>query len=309
MTNFRLIGFAAFASIGIALSADARVWTDSTGRYSVEADLIAFDDETIVLQRADHQLGAVPIEKLSEADREYLKSKEAGEATKEVTGKLQTWTMQSGLKVLGKVVDYCRRDATIQRRRGKIYVNDRVFENLPEIYQRMVPRIVGHFEEVRQPNKSGLESWLVRQRGQPRTFSLEGVILELENGDEYCVPFFFFSEADLKVLQPGWEQWLKAHQDEDYENTDKQAFMLQAAAAARYRDQQVDRQIALMQLNLQAVQAGVTSLWEVTLYPAAAGVGPPLWVVMPGRNSGQATVAAMQANPGYVVGPVRRVSN
>jgi hypothetical protein len=286
----------------------ARVWTDSSGRYSLEADLIAFDDETVVLQRADHHLGAVPIEKLSDADREYLKSKEAIDATQEVTGKMQTWTMQSGLKVLGRVVDYARRDMTVQRRRGRVYVNDRQFENLPEIYQRMVPRIVAHFEELRQPDKNGLEAWLIRQRGEPRTFSLEGVILELENGDEYGVPFFFFSEADLKVLRPGWEEWLKAHKEDNYENQEDQTFMLQAAAAARFRDQQVDRQIAMMQLNLQAVQAGVTSLWEVTLFPAAAGVGPPLWVVMPGRNSAQATAAAMQANPGYVAGPIRRVS-
>ena len=43
-------------------------------------------------------------------------------------------------------------------------------------------------------------------RGEPRTYTCEGVVLELENGDEYGVPFFFFSEDDLKTLSPGWQR-------------------------------------------------------------------------------------------------------
>ena len=59
---------------------------------------------------------------------------------------------------------------------------------------------------------------------------------------------------------------------------------------------------------MQAVQAGLTSLWEVTLFPAGGRGGPPLWVVVPGRDSRQATAAALQQNPGFVAGPVRRVA-
>jgi hypothetical protein len=286
----------------------ARVWTDTTGKYTIDADLIAFNDKTVVLQRKDHELGAVPIEKLSAADQQYLKTKEAGDIKDRVTGKLQTWTMRDGARVLGRVVDYARRDITLQRRRGKIYVNDRVFENLPKIYQMMVPKIVAHFERINQVDKQGLTAWLVRQRGQPRTFTLEGVIMELENGDEYGVPFFFFSEEDLRVLQPGWNEWLAANHEQNYDQQQDHSFLLQAAAAARQQDQQVQHRIAQMQLNLQAVQAGLTSLWEVTLYPARGNAGPPLWVVAPGRNSAQASQTAMSQNPGYVAGPVRRVS-
>jgi hypothetical protein len=291
-------------------AAQARVWTDSTGRYTIEANLVAFDDHMVVLQREDHQLGGVQIDKLSEADREYLKSKEASETTSKMTGKMQIWTLANGLKVPGKVVDFARKDVTFQRRRGKIYVNDRQFENLPEVYQKMIPHIVAHFEPINPLDKTGVEMWLVRHKGGPVTYTLEGVLLELENGDTYGVPFFFFSAEDLKVLQPGWDSWVSANKaEQDSQMREQQSFMLQAAAAARHQDQQVQRQIAMMQLNLQAVQAGLTSLWEVTLYPARAGVGPPLWVVMPGRNSGQATAEALASHPGYMAGPVRRVSN
>jgi hypothetical protein len=308
MIDRHLIARSVLLSLLIAVAGQARVWTDTTGKYTIDADLVAFNDKTVVLQRKDHELGAVPIDKLSSADRAYLKSTEAGEIKDRVTGKIQTWTMQDGTKVLGRVVGYARRDVTLQRRRGKIYVNDRVFENLPKIYQRMVPKIVAHFEKMNFVDKQGLEAWLVRQKGQPRTFNLEGVLLELENGDEYGVPFFFFSDEDLQVLQPGWNEWLAEHQDQDYQQAEDHSFMLQTAAAARHQDEQVDRRIALMQLNLQAVQAGVTSLWEVTLYPGRGNAGPPLWVVAPGRNSAQASQNAMSQNPGYVAGPVRKVA-
>ena len=79
-------------------------------------------------------------------------------------------------------------------------------------------------------------------------------------------------------------------------------------AAARQHDAQVRREIAMMQLKLQAVEAGVTSLWEVTLYPDRGNNSPPQWVVVPGRDSRQATANALAQNLGFVAGPVRRIA-
>jgi hypothetical protein len=59
--------------------------------------------------------------------------------------------------------------------------------------------------------------------------------------------------------------------------------------------------------TLQAVEAGITSLWEITLYPAGGKAGPPLWVVMPGRNSAEATAQALAQNAGYVAAGARKV--
>ena len=128
----------------------------------------------------------------------------------------------------------------------------------------------------------------------------------MENGDEYGVPFFFFSDEDLSMLQPGWDEWLAVHQDHD--KRDDEAFRLQSLAAAYHRDKQMDRQIAIMNLNMQAIQAGLTSAWEVTLYPVGDNPNPPMWVVAPGRNSAQAKAWALQNNPGFVAGAIRRVS-
>jgi hypothetical protein len=50
----------------------ARVWTDSTGHYSLDATLVTFNDRSVVLQREDHELVAIPIDQLSEKDRVFL---------------------------------------------------------------------------------------------------------------------------------------------------------------------------------------------------------------------------------------------
>jgi hypothetical protein len=285
-----------------------RVWTDATGAFTMEAELIAFNDRSAVLQRADHELVAIPIQQLSEQDRKYLASDEGGKVASGWTDGQQTWTLRDGTKIVGRLVDYTSRDLTIQRRRRRIYVNDRAFDNLPEFYQQLVPAIVAHIEKLPRADRRGLQNWLTQQGGQPRSFKVDGVILETENGDEYGIPFFLFSDEDLAVLKAGWDESQAIHAGKDFAAQEDHAFWLQSLAAARSRDAQVQREIAMMQLKLQAVDAGLTSLWEVTLRPAAGNGGPPRWVVVPGRDSRQATQAALQQNPGFIVGPVRRVS-
>lgn len=290
-----------------ASPAPARTWTDSTGKYTLDAELIGFDDDSVVLQRAsDHHLGEIARDKLSKKDQQYLESKEAQESTERLLGAKQLWTGADGLKVEGRIVDFLQKDITLHRRRSRLYVNDRPYKNLPPIYQKIVWRVVEHFEGVEINQEIDLNRWVAQQRHKPRTFHCEGVVLELDNGDEYAVPFFLFSQDDLAVLQPGYQEWKSA--ESDYEAREDVATRLQALAAARQQDKQVDRQIARMQLAMQAVVAGVASLWEVTLYPAAGTPGAPIWAVYPGRDSRAAAQAALAANPGYVMGPVRKVS-
>src|SRR5262245_38096396 len=55
----------------LANAGNARIWTDSTGRYTLEAKLVTFNERSVVLKREDHELVAIPIEKLSGKDREF----------------------------------------------------------------------------------------------------------------------------------------------------------------------------------------------------------------------------------------------
>ena len=313
-SNRPLIGLLLFGAFA-AGPADARVWTDVTGIYTIEAELVGFDEKMAILQRESGELGAFPVEKLSEEDREYLKSKAALETHDKNLGALQTWTTAKGLKVVGRIVDYAQREITIQRRRGRVFVDDTQFENLPPIYQSILMAVVEHVENFPVTNRADLERWVLSLRGQPKTYKLDGVIIELENGDEYRVPFFLFSEQDQAILQGGYDEWLKDQglpaqgaTAPEYSSPDEHELRLQSLAAAYQRNQQINQQIAIMNLNMQAIQSGLTSAWEVTLYPVAGNPFPPRWVVTMGRNSQIATEVALQQNPGFVPGPVRRVS-
>ena len=93
----------------ISAVAGGRTWTDSTGNYHLDADLIAFNDTAVTLEKENHQLVAVPIDKLSQDDQAYLQSKDVAEHSRQSAAAMQTWTMASGLKVMGKVVDYAPR--------------------------------------------------------------------------------------------------------------------------------------------------------------------------------------------------------
>ncbi len=290
--------------VGMTVPVHAREWRDSTGKFSVQAELIASTEDQVVLKREDGRLVALSISQLSAADQEYLKSQEATQLGG--AGDLQTWTLKDDWKVNGRVVAYGRKNVVIQRRRGRVYVNDRVFGNLPPIYQRMVPEIVSHFEGVELNDANAFNAWVLRQRGQARTFEVDGVMLELENGDEYAVPFIFFSSDDKKVLQPGWERWLAAHQDEV--RRQQEDFFLQAQAEAYFHDRRVNQQIAAMQLTLMAVNAGVVDLWEVYLEPPLGVALPPQFVVVPARNSQQAIEMALSKNPNFFVGSARRLN-
>lgn len=294
------------ATLLVLTDAHARQWTDRTGVYHLEASLVGFNDEMVIVQRNDGELGAFPIEALSQADREFLQSKEAEQINTENLGELQTWTMNSGLKMVGRIVDYAKRDVTIQRRRGKIYVNNEVYENVPKIYQLMLPRVVERLESLEKLNQQDFKQWVKDLHGRPQTYTLEGVVLELENGNEYVVPFFLFRPSDRDIVKAGWETWL-ANQ-EDYERQSEEAFRLQSRLAAYQRDKEIERQIAIMDLNLQSVQSGLTNAWEVTLYPQPGNPYPPRWVVVLARSSEQAAGTALMQNPGFASGPVRRVS-
>ena len=302
----RIVLLMSFVLAGISALADGRTWTDSTGDYRVEAELIGFNDATVVLKKENRQLVAVPIAKLSKDDRTYLASKEAAESTYPSADGMQIWTMASGLKVVGRVVGYGRKDVTIQRRHGQIYVNDRRFDNLPDVYQKMLPKLVAHFERTEINDKREFQSWVVALRGEPRTFTCEGVVLELANGDEYGVPFFFFCENDLKLLHPGWERWLAA--DKDRAKQEQESFLLQSQAKAYQKDRATQQQIAIMQLQMQGYQAGAFDLWEVQLFPGPRVVSSPLWVVVPGRDSRSAAAEAVRLNPGFAAGAVSKVN-
>lgn len=302
---FRLFAFT-LVCCALTDAVQARIWTDATGQYTVEADLFAFNNEHVIVQREDGQMGMFAIASLSDDDKSYLESEEAASLSEANLDQEQAWTMKGGFRLVGRIVDYAKVQVTLQRRRGKSWVNDRQYKTLPPVYQVIVRKSLEHLEGLEDVDDRAVDAWMVKQKGQPRVFDIEGVVVELGDGNEYTIPFFLFSSESLKILKSGWDEWIAAHSD--YETQNDESFRLQSMAAAMQRERAIDREIAVANLGMNAINAGVTSLWEVTLYPANGNMAAPGWVVVPGRNSEQAKFNALQRYPGFVAGPIRRVS-
>lgn len=62
-------------SVLLVGTADARIWTDATGTFSVKAELVGIADGEVQLKRDDGTVITVPISKLSQADLAFLETK------------------------------------------------------------------------------------------------------------------------------------------------------------------------------------------------------------------------------------------
>ena len=292
---------------GVFQQDDLREWSDTSGHYKINARMIACDDEHVVLQKEGGKLISFAVKDLCEKDQQFVKSTADETDSPAADDAIKTWTMRDGMRVRGRVADFANREVTIMNSRGRIYVNDQLLENLPDIYQKMIPQFVSHFEKRQFDDDYPFDRWLNRLTRKGKTYKLEGVMLELPGGDRYAVPFFFFSDADRKALDPMWQRWVAAK--EDSKNREKEEFYLRAQEDARHQEKEENdrrmRQIAEVSLQLQAYDAGLFDLWEVELFPA---FGRPVWVVVPGRNSAQATDNALAKYPNANVGIVAKVS-
>ncbi|XZE19377.1 hypothetical protein SH449x_004696 [Pirellulaceae bacterium SH449] len=313
---WRALVCTAILSLASHTFGDTREWSDASGNFKIRGTLLAANDDEAVIKldkpEKGRELLAVSLSDLSEQDREYVLSQEADNEFRQ-QGEKHSWELKNGLNVFGRAVSFVQKDLSLQRRRGKLYVNDRLFDNLPEIYQKMLPYIVGHFENRTFNTKRQFDDWVVSQRTKINTYSCEALVIEFPNGDEYAVPLFFFTSSAMASLKSAYEQWqadLKVERsaEEQAERQRQHDLYLQSRASAYQQQQTEMMEIARMQLLMNSVQAGVTSLWEVYMFPGPGVVGFPLSVVVPGRDSNQASFIAMQNNPGYVVGPIRRFS-
>jgi hypothetical protein len=295
--------------------AEARQWSDSTGRLKIDADFFAANEDTVVIKKRNGSLVGLEISQLSEADQLYvaekraeLQSKTASSATDIET--FQTWTSKGGFESRGRIIAFGRQQVTIQRIAGVVNVNGTAFSRLNAFYQHIVPKIVAQYEDPSVTDEKALERWLKEKGGNPPVFNVEGVLMKLEDGSELAVPFFLFSENDLEVLAPGWEQWKAA---EASESERKREDFLMSVQADNYQQQQASQaaasqQIQMMQLQMLAVNAGVISIWEVIMRPADNVYHRTFSVMVPAANSEQARYAAFQQYPGYHLVGIRRAS-
>ncbi|MEM6689254.1 MAG: SHD1 domain-containing protein [Planctomycetota bacterium] len=291
-------------------SIDARQWTSAVGGYTLDAAVIASNEVDVILKRSDGKLVAVRQDELSEGDRAYLKSKEASDQVSESLDGMHTWTSKDGLKIRGKVLSYGRKDYTLTRNRGKVVINNVRFGDLDDLHQRLLLLSLSDLESQQLTSEQDLNRWALSIAGKPKTYTIEGVLMELESSDQIPVPFFLFSDDDIEVLRPGWENWVKAHQNEQARQ--HESLMMQAEAN-EYQRQRNEleyqrQQIEYLRMNMLAARTGLTSIWEVGLEPPPGVYGRRTSVMVTARDSLTASQMAQSQYPGYRIFGVRRAS-
>lgn len=70
----KLVLMSLLLSSSMVFALNAREWTDKTGVFTVEAELVEVAGATVRLKKTDGTIIAVPLERLSDADQQYVKS-------------------------------------------------------------------------------------------------------------------------------------------------------------------------------------------------------------------------------------------
>ncbi|HEX3997456.1 MAG TPA: SHD1 domain-containing protein [Pirellulales bacterium] len=281
---------------GSASALSAREWTDATGKYHQEAELVDFDGQLVVLKKAQGRLVAIPLDSLSTADQDYLKSQQAKADIAAAASKDRTWTLIDGKKLVGQVLKFGEKDITFSRKFAVLYVNGKPFKDLSEWRQYMALKLVSHAENKEFKDDDAVQSLIAARKGADLVYPVKGVLFLLQSGEEIGVPIWMLSDRSRAVLMPEWDAWLAA--EKEVETKDKlqqeQSTMARAAANEYQRNQQAQLRLQYLQLASQWFD-----LWQVTL---TAPNGTVSSVVVPARDSRQAQIAAQQQCPNCQIG-------
>lgn len=298
-------------SIACSSTQAARIWTSAKGGYKIDAEAIAFNDQTVVLKRKSGKLVAVEVNELSDADRDYLKSKDLSATLNASIEKMQTWTSNSGVKIRGRVLAFGRKDYELTRQRGTLSVNGKLFSRFDPLHQQLLLKVLSALESKTFTTEPELNAWVKETlAGTSKSYTLEGVLMELESGDQIPVPFFLFADEDLRVLEPGWEAWSKANDDET--TRERESLMMQAEAREYQQQRESEgyqrQQIEMLKLQMLAARTGLTSIWEVGLDPPPGVYGRRTSVMVTARNSQLASEMVQRQYPGYRIFGIRKAN-
>jgi SLA1 homology domain 1, SHD1 len=278
-------------------SLHGREWTDATGKFKQDADLVEMTDNTVVLNKGHGFLVSVPRESLSQADLEYLNSEIASKDMASNASQDRTWTMHDGKQVIGRVMEYGRREVVLIRRNNKLYVNDKPFTNMTELHQYVVPTLVSHYEQKPYADEKELLKLIISRRNAPLRYNVEGVLLELDRGELFAVPLFLFSTKDRDMLKPGWDAWNKADKDERAREEES----LHARSVANEYQKNRDREVQIQRIQLASQWF---DLWQVEV---TLPNGQSSSVVVPGIDSQSAGNAAQARYPQATIGAMRKI--
>ncbi len=292
----------------------------------MEAELVTANEGYVVLERkADGELLAIRRNELSEKDQNYISANEKNgndeSSAKEGQTKATTdkspqhdsiWNLSDGEVVKGRLIGFGTQELVIGRERGRIMVNDRSLDELPPAYEKIVPDVVSHVDNQKITSRETLEAHLADLGGGPFTYRVEGIQLDLATFGTLTIPVSLLTASDAEQVKPGLERW-RVSQDDGVSVSDRSAtssrerMVLDSQERYRRNAQQRERQLQMMELNLLAIESGITDAWEVAIYPNQR-YGNPRTVVVNARDSLQAQQQVVRRYPGWRIGAIVKAS-
>lgn len=314
MQQSRLLLAALISFLLLTQPVHAKQWSDASGNHKFEGNLIAASEKMAVVRNLRGRLEAYQVAELSKADQEYVTKYMESQTDDQASWNMHTWTGKDGVKFKGRVTGFGSKDLSVSYVRGDIHVNKKTLRDLDPIYQMMLPKVVSEFDDTSVKSVSELRNWGRKLRGKDKTFTVDGVMVQLERGEQVAVPLFLFCDEERTFLEQGWDTWnAKAAKDEEKQQED---FLAQTSAAeyqksrvAEAQKDQQNQQIQMMQLGMMAVNSGMTNAWQVQLLPRPGVRARATVVVVPATNSREASAKAVAKYPGFVPGAVRQMNS
>ncbi|QDS92171.1 hypothetical protein FF011L_09080 [Roseimaritima multifibrata] len=297
---------------------ETRQWTDASGKFRVEAELLAADKNLVVLEKDDGDLIAVRRAQLSEPDRQYIQQSDAAAKASSAPRIDSEWKLNDGEVVAGRLMGFGRQELSIKRELGDLWINDHRLEDLPTAYRKVLPNVVAAIDQKPIGSLEALEKHLAEHGGGPYKYTVSGVQLELKEWGVITIPLALLTEKEAEEVRPGFARWQAAQQEdvseEDrYETTSRERLALNSRDRQRRRYQAAgqqawqQRQMRMLELGLLAADAGVTDIWQVEVIPPNS-YGYGRMVVVSAQNSSFARRKVAQQFPGWMIGAIAKRS-
>lgn len=222
-----------------------------------------------------------------------------------------TWRIKGDAALRGRLIGFGVQPLSVVLRDNAVFVNDRPIEELPTAYQEIIPyaasqstgESIDRFEQI-------LDRLSVPKR--ELNVVVEGVQLRLVSGEVITVPPALLTEEDAKLVTPSFNRWKSAQhssvpEDVRAEVDRRERLVMDSYTPYRGGAAEPPRKLTMFEMQLEAVDAGVTDMWEVALYPPD-GHDYPRTVIVTGENSRVARLRAKREFPDWRVGPVRKRS-
>ena len=294
----------------------AREWSDNSGHFKIEADLVAFDGETVVLRAKAGRLLAVKLANLSADDIAYLKSPEAAsfENSAPIQDSPTEWSLQNGQVVRGAITGIGIQQVVIFRRDSNVHVSFNGKEIADPIYKLLLPEIVNQVASTSYKSLDELDRHLATLKPPSVTYMLPTVTITTNSG-HVAIPVFLFKKEEQHYLWAASER-LRLLQESELTSEEREKiaarenFLARSFGRGRLAAAALPAEISQIQLDLLANAALVAAraeFWEVVISPPNAYL-LPFTVVVPAANSAEAEARVAAQYPGYTLVGISRTA-